>query len=177
MKLTEEDINNVGAPKALFIEDFAAALGDTDAKEGLKSIDDLFKKYQYLEASLMAQRKGLKEKLPEIVLCLEAVENIAKKNAAAEEMRVQYPLADHIYSEALLDKCEYVAIWLGANVMMDFPIADALELLKNKIQACTSKIESLRESIDFLRQQITTCEVNQRRLINYSIKVNPQPAK
>eukprot|EP00916_Digyalum_oweni_P000582 GHVL01001147.1.p1 GENE.GHVL01001147.1~~GHVL01001147.1.p1 ORF type:complete len:178 (+),score=40.13 GHVL01001147.1:58-591(+) len=173
MIFTESDSTDTehGIPRAVFIENIEEFLNNEEPQKAMLQSQELLRKYQIMESSFLAQRSNLKGKQPEIVQCIEAVEYLLAKQNSEEPVEITYPLADHIYSKAILNKSESVCVWLGANCMLEYPIPDALKLLTTSFNSCVEKIKNLSESIDFLREQITTCEVNQRRIINYSIKI------
>lgn len=50
---------------------------------------------------------------------------------------------------------EEVYLWLGANVMLSYPIAEAETLLQSKIDAAQQTLANCEEDHDFLREQIT----------------------
>lgn len=53
--------------------------------------------------------------------------------------------------------------------MLSYPVAEALTLLKGKLVAAKESLSNCEEDMDFLRQQITTLEVNTARLYNYEV--------
>lgn len=53
--------------------------------------------------------------------------------------------------------------------MLSYPVAEALELLTLKLGTAKESLSNCEEDMDFLRQQITTLEVNTARLYNYDI--------
>lgn len=53
--------------------------------------------------------------------------------------------------------------------MLSYPVAEALVLLKGKLAAAKESLSNCEEDMDFLRQQITTLEVNTARLYNYEV--------
>ena len=50
---------------------------------------------------------------------------------------------------------EEVYLWLGANVMLSYPIAEAETLLEGKLSGAQQTLENCEEDLDFLREQIT----------------------
>lgn len=53
--------------------------------------------------------------------------------------------------------------------MLSYPVDEAAELLKGKLDAAKESLRNCEEDMDFLRQQITTLEVNTARLYNYEV--------
>ena len=48
-----------------------------------------------------------------------------------------------------------VYLWLGANVMLAYPINEAEELLESKLKAAKTSLANCEEDLDFLREQVT----------------------
>ncbi len=42
---------------------------------------------------------------------------------------VDYSLADHVYAKGRIQNVEMVGLWLGANVMLEYSVEEATELL------------------------------------------------
>jgi hypothetical protein len=53
--------------------------------------------------------------------------------------------------------------------MLSYPIDEAETLLEGKLKAAEESLSNAEEDMDFLRQQITTLEVNTARLYNYEV--------
>lgn len=62
-----------------------------------------------------------------------------------------------------------VYLWLGANVMLAYPLDEAEELLEGKLGAAKRSLEAAEEDAEFLRRQVTTLEVNTARLYNWEV--------
>lgn len=46
-------------------------------------------------------------------------------------------------------------MWLGANVMLAYPIDEAETMLEEKLRAAESSLRNCEEDLEFLREQIT----------------------
>ena len=46
-------------------------------------------------------------------------------------------------------------MWLGANVMLAYPVAEAETLLQTKLSGAQQSLSNCEEDLDFLREQIT----------------------
>jgi ABC-type uncharacterized transport system fused permease/ATPase subunit len=53
--------------------------------------------------------------------------------------------------------------------MLSYPVDEAKKLLTGKLTAAKESLGNCEEDLDFLRQQITTLEVNTARLYNYEV--------
>jgi uncharacterized protein YdcH (DUF465 family) len=56
-----------------------------------------------------------------------------------------------------------------ANVMMEFDVREALALLESKDALVRKEMQSLAEDVDFLKDQITTMEVNIAKVHNHQV--------
>lgn len=54
--------------------------------------------------------------------------------------------------------------------MLEYPVDEAQTLLTNKLAAAKKSLEQTTEDLDFLREQITTMEVNVARVYNWDVK-------
>jgi hypothetical protein len=50
---------------------------------------------------------------------------------------------------------EEVYLWLGANVMLAYPLDEAEKMLSEKLTAAESSLAHCEEDLEFLREQIT----------------------
>ena len=75
-------------------------------------------------------------------------------------METAFELNDTLYAKALVPPTEEVYLWLGANVMLSYPIPEACDLLDSKLSGAKQKMADCEEDLDFLREQITVRELN-----------------
>ena len=66
-----------------------------------------------------------------------------------------FELNDTLYAKALVPPTEEVYLWLGANVMLSYPIGEAETLLQSKLEGAQQTLANCEEDLDFLREQIT----------------------
>ena len=55
--------------------------------------------------------------------------------------------------------------------MLAFPLAEAESLLQGKVRTAESSLVICTEDLEFLREQITTMEVNIARTHNYNVQL------
>mmetsp|Transcript_36838 Transcript_36838/g.95409 ORF Transcript_36838/g.95409 Transcript_36838/m.95409 type:complete len:132 (-) Transcript_36838:327-722(-) len=119
---------------------------------------------------MLQNKKVLIDKLPQIKSALEAVKFLKSKKDAGEEVKANFELADAILAKARVKNAEKVCLWLGANVMLEYPIDEAETLLTNNLATAEDSIGKVTTELEFLRDQITTTEVNMARVFNYDVK-------
>ena len=70
-----------------------------------------------------------------------------------------FELGDNVYAQARIGHVDSVSLWLGANVMLEYPLDEVDSLLREKYGTTLSNISDLATDIAFCREQITTTEV------------------
>ena len=73
----------------------------------------------------------------------------------SDPLEATFELNDTLYAKALVPPTEEVYLWLGANVMLSYPIEEAESLLEAKLSAAKQNLVNCEEDLDFLREQIT----------------------
>jgi prefoldin subunit 5 len=108
-----------------------------------------------MQANTENRAKGLRDKVPDIQKTLDMVRFLSTRKPGSEPLETTFELNDTLYAKALIDAPEEVYLWLGANVMLAYPIAEAESLLKGKLDTAQSSLDACEEDLDFLREQIT----------------------
>lgn len=108
-----------------------------------------------MEVNTQRRAAGLREKIPDISKTLDTVRFLKSRDENAEELESFFELNDTLFAKAKVPKTQEVYLWLGANVMLAYPMDEAEELLEGKLQAAKSGLENAEEDMDFLREQIT----------------------
>jgi hypothetical protein len=58
-----------------------------------------------------------------------------------------------------------------ANVMLEYPVQEALDLLDSKLKSASTSLVQVDEDLEYLKEQITTMEVNMARVYNDDVRV------
>ncbi|KAG6037015.1 hypothetical protein E4U41_005351 [Claviceps citrina] len=163
--------NPRGIPYAPFVdkvEDYVATRQDVEPT--LRSFQEMISKYQFMEMNLQKRMGGLKEKIPEIQKTLDTVRTDAECfQDETEPIETTFELNDTLYARASVPATDEVYIWLGANVMLSYPIDEADLLLTSKLSTAQTSLSNCEEDLDFLREQITTMEVATARVYNWEV--------
>ncbi|KAL1587232.1 Prefoldin subunit 3 [Cladosporium halotolerans] len=171
IKLGKDAATNArGIPYAPFVErveDYVTTRADVE--KTLQSFSEMISKYQFMESSTQKRALGLKDKIPDIEKTLETVQFLASRDDDAEPLETSFELNDTLYAKANIAKVDEVYLWLGANVMLSYPIPEATELLTGKLSAARQSLSNCEEDLDFLREQITTMEVATARVYNWDV--------
>lgn len=165
--------NKRGIPEAIFIDNVEAVCQTMEPLQVVSKLQELYSKYQYMQSSLVAQRSALKSKLPDISSALDCVNHLIDRRDKAQDgetAEYTYQMSENIWSRAVVAPTNNVCLWLGANVMLEYTLDEAVELLRANEANAKTTISNLDEDMAFLRDQLTTTEVNIARAHNYNVK-------
>ena len=117
---------------------------------------------------MLRARQNLKVKLPDIKKTLEMVALLKSRHESDNQaVETNFLVSDNIWAKTTLpNETGRVGLWLGANVMVEYSHDDALKLLSRNLESAQEKLEETDSDIDFLKDQITTTEVNMARVYN-----------
>jgi len=162
--------NPRGIPFAPFVdkvEDYVSSRAEVDGT--MKRFQELISKYQFMEVNTQRRTAGLKDKIPDISKTLETVRFLKTREPDSEPLETTFELNDTLYAKAHVLPTDEVYLWLGANVMLAYPIEEAEQLLEGKLAGAKQSLENCEEDLDFLREQITTLEVATARVYNWDV--------
>ncbi|EGX96664.1 prefoldin subunit 3 [Cordyceps militaris CM01] len=166
----EETLANPrGIPTAPFVdkvEDYVTSRGEVEGT--LQRFQELISKYQFMEMNLQRRMAGLKDKIPDIQKTLDTVQFMKLRKDESEPIETTFELNDTLYARANIPPTEEVYIWLGANVMLSYPINEAQDLLESKLKSAKTSLSHCEEDLDFIREQITghVCALRVEYLLN-----------
>lgn len=158
-----------GIPVAEFVEDVESFLAGKDARAATLMLEERLQQYKLLEVRLLAQRRDLQGKLPDIKRCLEIVQVLQAKEGKGEETKVDFEVAEGTYAQATIRDVRSVCLWLGANVMVEYPFEEAASLLEKNLANAGKSLQGLVSSLEFLRDQSNVTEVTIARIHNWDV--------
>ncbi|KAH8414087.1 hypothetical protein KR222_005961 [Zaprionus bogoriensis] len=176
-KLPENQKTFAGIPEAIFLEEidtFMTQPENENCEKVLQRLDEQHGKYRFMAYNLEARRRKLKSQIPDLERSLEMVNVLRKED---EERETQFLLSDQVFIKTLVPPTKTVYLWLGASVMLEYPLDEAESLLKQNITSAVGNLKSVEHDQDFLRDQITTTEVNMARVYNWGVKKRQAAAK
>ncbi|KAL1892925.1 peptide chain release factor 1 [Ceratocystis pirilliformis] len=169
-ELAAGETNPRGIPKAPFVDRVEDYVISHDEVEGtLRNFQEMINKYQFMEMNLQKRLAGLREKIPDIQKTLETVQFLKLRGSDSEPIETTFELSETLYAKALVPATEEVYVWLGANVMLAYPVDEAETLLSGKLNAAKTSTSNFEEDLDFVREQITTMEVALARVYNWDV--------
>ncbi|KAJ4984522.1 prefoldin subunit 3 [Stagonosporopsis vannaccii] len=171
VKLAQEaETNPRGIPKAPFVDRVEDYVTDrSEVESTINSFKEMISKYQFMQANTQRRAAGLKDKIPDIQKTLETVRFLKTRGEDADPIETTFELNDTLFAKAEVPPTDEVYLWLGANVMLAYPIPEAVELLSSKLSTAKASLATCEEDLDFLREQITTLEVAFARVYNWDV--------
>jgi len=97
-------------------------------------------------------------------------DDLDEEDDADKKLITTFELNDTLYAQAELEDSDTVYLWLGANVMLSYTLAQAEELLTGKLSSAQQNFTNVTEDLEFLREQITIMEVNTARVYNWDVR-------
>lgn len=174
-------------PKAAFIEDVPAYLAQRklEPEAAILELQERLRRLRALEGQVAQRRARTLAKIPEIEAALAAVKGLAaRRSTAADDKKpttetssagqthyVDYALSDGVFARAALKgNVPSVGLWLGAGVMVEYPLDEALLLLESNLKAAKEGLEALGRDLDLVKDGATVTEVSIARVFNYDVE-------
>jgi len=171
---SDADVSTKDAmPTAVFIEDIEAYMKrEGTAEAALEKLQKLYQALKFIEQRLTQKKAKLKIKIPEIQKTYESLLQMEEQSKLGEPLVTHYELAQSVFAKAKVNvhESDKVCLWLGANVMLEYERAEAIELLGNQQRDAKTALATTIDDMGFLRDQITTTEVNMARVFNWDVK-------
>jgi len=160
-------------PDASFIEDIDSFMTkEGSAEAALEKLQRFYSACKMIEQRLVQRKAKLKVKIPEIEQTYNSLKQMQAQSELGEPLVAHYELAQSVFVKAKVPVHEEnkVCLWLGANVMLEYQREEAIELLEKNLTQARTALKELLEDQGFLRDQITTTEVNMARVFNWDVK-------
>ena len=155
----------------------AEFIGDVDQHMKNKSLDteflrlkNNFSKFKALEQQALQNKQRLLEKLPDIEKTLEAVEALLAKSEDDPAIEVDFELTDGFLAKAALQQVKSVNLWLGAGIMVEYPLEEAQQLLQSNLAAAKERLEQVQQELDYAKDCATVTEVSMARVFNWDVE-------
>lgn len=169
--ITEVSDNHRKIPKSIFLDNVEAWVDKYGDDELFAEMNELYQKYKFMETQMLRARQNFKVKLPDIKRTLEMVAMLKQRSMNDDkQLETNFLLSDNIWAKATIpNDTGKVGLWLGANVMVEYSYDDALKLLAKNLAQAQAKLAETEDDVNFLKDQITTTEVNMARVYNQGV--------
>lgn len=140
------------------------------ADKVLRMLDNLHNKYKFIERSLKNKKRKLMAQIPDLERSLDMIKKLQEEKDNGKELETQFLLSEQVYAKAVIPPTDKVYLWLGANVMLEYTLDDAQEMLTKNIEAAKRNVSYVEHDLNFVRDQFTTTEVTMARIYNWEVK-------
>lgn len=114
----------------------------------LKQLDEQHSKYKFMEYNIVARKRRLRIQIPDLTKSLDMVKILREQE---QPMDTQTLLSEQVFVKTTVEATKSVCLWLGANVMLEYALEEAEELLKSNLQAALENLKCLEHDQEFLR--------------------------
>lgn len=162
--------NPRGIPEAPFVEKVEEFIKDpNDFDLCFSKFQERLSKYKFMQESKSSNISQLKIRIPDLENSLKICRTLKSKD---EPVETSYQLNDTLFTKGQVETGEdlQIGLWLGADVMLEYPVSEAIELLTEKLADAKENLRISTEDMEFLRENITTMEVNCARLYNWDVE-------
>jgi prefoldin subunit 5 len=163
--------NSRGVPTMNFIDNVEDWIDKFTSDKLISYINQYLNKYKFMEAQIVKNNEGLNVKIPDIEKCLETIEFLEKKDKE-KPVNVDYMVSNNLWAKAEVNVPESVFLWLGANVMCEYKMDEAKNLLNQNLLNAKNQIKKNNTDLEFIKDQMTVCEVNIARVYNETVRRN-----
>ncbi|KAK8803660.1 hypothetical protein WA158_001354 [Blastocystis sp. Blastoise] len=170
--------NEGGIPSALFIEDIPKFCEEKKIMPDLllTLFRELYEKYKFMETNLKESHEAILSKIPENDKSIQAVKMLIEKRDE-ENIKTTFNMSHNLFVNASIKPTDKCCVWLGANVLVEVTLDEAITLL-NKIESALKENENeLNRDIDFISAQSNVIELNMTRTYNFMVKIKQQVVK
>lgn len=121
---------------------------EKSADKVLRRLEEQHSKYKMMEHNINARRAKLRQQIPDLAKTIETVD-ILRNQTEAKETR--FLLSEQVFMKATVPPTQRVCLWLGANVLLEYPLDEAEVLLKQNMESADENLKCLEHDLDFLR--------------------------
>lgn len=169
-----KDQEHKSIPRAKFIETVETFVGSCDPTHVESLFKELLQKYRFMERSLLGQKDTLRAKTVAIRETMDAIKLLQKQRDKAKEgangdLKTHLQLAETLHVEATVPPTDTVCLWLAADVVMEYTLEEAEEVLSRSLKFANKYLEEAEADMEWLRTQITMTEVNVARVHNFAV--------
>ena len=164
--------NEKNIPAMIFIENVDEMCIKYTPEKLVEELQVFYNKYKYMEAQTLQHSESIKAKIPDIEKAIDSVTFLQNKRKTQEEesLSIDFMVAHNLWAKADVPVTDTVCLWLGADILCEYPHDEALALLNKNLNNAKKTMKKNEEVIDMIRDNITISEVNIARAYNVSVK-------
>lgn len=126
----------------------ALAENEGNADKVLRRLDEQHSKYKMMDYNITTRRRKLRQQIPDLAKSLEMIDVL---NEQTEDRETQFLLSEQVFLKTVVPPTKTVCLWLGANIMLEYPLDEAQTMLKTNMDMAAINLKCLEFDHDFLR--------------------------
>ena len=87
-----------------------------------------------------------------------------------------HEVVDGVYAKAKITNGSNVGLFLGSNVMVEYTVEEARQLLTKNIGQVMKQITDCERNMEFIKEQMTIVEVGVSRVFNHDVQQRKKAA-
>lgn len=166
-------MSTAGIPRVQFDEDpVKLILPSRSLEDSILYYRELTQKYRFLEANIEERLQRTEAKRDELAKNLSVVSMLQRAaEKGVKKVQVDFEIGDSMMVRGEVEDPSTVKVhlWLSPAAMVAYDLVDAEKLLAERLKETNKTIGVVEEEQKFLKNQITTAEVNMARLYNHHL--------
>ncbi|EIE25327.1 hypothetical protein COCSUDRAFT_61549 [Coccomyxa subellipsoidea C-169] len=94
---------------------------------------------------------------------------LIEKQEEDQEVVLDFALSEQIFAKAKVKDVSSVGLWLGADVMLEYPLEEARQLLTTNLENAKNSLKANSKDLDIMKDFSTTTEVSIARVYNFDV--------
>ena len=127
----------------------------------INHLQNLLNMAQKQEGFIVSTLSELTEKKRELEKDIEVIADLK----AQKTLKTKFMLADSLFAEATVEPLQNVNIWLSNTLLVEYPLDEAIEMLKERQLEVDKKRTQASDSRTIIKKYITTIQVSNLQLI------------
>eukprot|EP01025_Chloroclados_australasicus_P013728 TRINITY_DN16437_c0_g2_i1.p1 TRINITY_DN16437_c0_g2~~TRINITY_DN16437_c0_g2_i1.p1 ORF type:complete len:176 (-),score=22.92 TRINITY_DN16437_c0_g2_i1:167-694(-) len=165
----DESLQNLSLDDPGYIVDVAEYLAShsNEVEKAIGALNQRRQMLKFTENDVLQKRQRLQQREMELRRTLNCLKMLTKKAEAEDDALVDFCIADNMFAKAKVPPAQTVNLWLGADIMLEYTLADALELITSNLDKAQTSLAANKEEWNKVKDCVTTTEVNIARVYNH----------
>eukprot|EP00835_Amoeboradix_gromovi_P000061 NODE_1_length_95616_cov_0.657642.p61 type:complete len:174 gc:universal NODE_1_length_95616_cov_0.657642:48007-48528(+) len=122
----------------------------------INHLQNLLNMSQKQESYVVSTLSELMEKKRELEKDIEVINDLKIQ----KPLKTKFQLADSLYADATVEPIQNVNIWLSNTLLVEYPLDEAIEMLKQRQDEVEKKRKTAQDQRKLLKKYITTIQVS-----------------
>eukprot|EP00792_Barthelona_sp_PAP020_P003787 TRINITY_DN1649_c0_g1_i1.p1 TRINITY_DN1649_c0_g1~~TRINITY_DN1649_c0_g1_i1.p1 ORF type:complete len:190 (+),score=37.49 TRINITY_DN1649_c0_g1_i1:40-609(+) len=160
-----------GIPAMFFIENMDKFMESQDNGDSvLAKLNQNKNQYQKSEVDHLQKLGDFSAQQRELEMNLRTINQIEELTEENKDYKTVFSLGDTVMAHAVIPKnTDHCYVWLDSKTCIELNFDEARDLFQKQLEKTKNHIKEVNEDLDFLKRQITICEVSYFRVYNWTV--------